>query len=148
MSQFPIRLEYNAGLENAPGDPFGRTELAIERDGSARLVHKHVGAVHTWTAKVDLATLDALWSALERGGFPAIPSHLVPPGGALRTIIVHDGHRKHTGHIAWNSGAAYEGFKDAFPMLDSIVRQISQDTVQATPNTLPPVVTDIVRITN
>ena len=148
MADFPTRLEYNAGLENAPGDPFGRTELVIEADGTARLVHKHVGAVHTWTAKVDVATLRAVWAELERGGFPEIPKHPVPGGSAMRTLLAHVGHEKQGGQIAWNAAAKLPGFHEAFAMLDSIVRQISEDTVQATPNTLPPVVTDIVRITN
>jgi hypothetical protein len=87
MADFPLRLEYNAGLENAPGDPFGRTELVVEANGSARLVHKHVGLARTWTGQVDVATLQTAWAALERGGFPEIPQHPVPGGSAMRTII-------------------------------------------------------------
>jgi hypothetical protein len=145
MSAFPRRLDYNAGLENAPGDPFGRTELSLEPDGSARLTHKHVGEVRTWTAKVDVTTLQTLWDALERGGFPTIPPHRIPGGSAMRTLVAHVGDAQQTGHVAWNSAKDLAGYSDAFPILDSIVRQISEDTVQAAPNTLPPCVTDIVR---
>jgi hypothetical protein len=147
MADFPLRLEYNAGLENAPGDPFGRTELVVEANGTARLVHKHIGLARTWTGQVDVATLQTAWAALERGGFPEIPQHPVPGGSAMRTLIAHgaDG-AKRGGNIAWH--AKLPGFIDAFPILDSIVRQLSEDTVKATPNTLPPVVTNIVRLTN
>lgn len=147
MADFPHRLEYNAGLENAPGDPFGRTELVVEPDGRAQLVHKHVGLARTWTAQVDVETLHTAWAALVRGGFPEIPQHPIPGGSAMRTLFAHgaDGSRR-GGHVAWH--AKLPGFVDAFPILDSIVRQISEDTVQATPNTLPPVVTNIVRLTN
>jgi len=143
MSDFPSRLEYNAGLESAPGDPFGRTELAIEHDGSARLVHRHVGRVRSWRAKIDLATLHAAWAALERGGFPVIPRHPVPGGSALRTLIAHHGDQKQGGHIAWNEALDLPGYNEAFPILDSIVRQISEDTVKAAPNTLPPVISEL-----
>jgi hypothetical protein len=147
MADFPLRLEYNAGLENAPGDPFGRTELVVDATGSAQLVHKHVGLARTWTGQVDVPTLHAAWAALVRGGFPEIPRHPIPGGSAMRTIVAHaaDGSSRSC-HIAWH--AKLPGFTEAFPILDSIVRQLSEDTVQATPNTLPPVVTNIVRLTN
>jgi hypothetical protein len=148
MSDFPDRLEYNAGLENAPGDPFGRTELVIESDGRARLVHKHVGAVRTWTARVDRDPLQTLWVALERGGFPVIPHHDVPGGSAMRTLIAHVGGDLQGGNVAWNAARDLAGFSEAFPILDAIVRQISEDTVKAAPNTLPPVVRDIMRETH
>ena len=148
MGTFPTRLEYNAGLENAPGDPFGRTELCIDADGTARLVHKHIGLARTWTAKVDTATLAVLWSALEKGGWPTIPPHPIPGGSAMRTLVAHVEGAQQRGDVAWNSAKNLAGYNEAFPILDSIVRQISEDTVKAAPNTLPPVVTDIVRVTN
>ena len=147
MADLPLRLEYNAGFENAPGDPFGRTELVVEANGSAKLVHKHVGLARTWTGQVDVATLQAAWDALVRGGFPEIPDHPLPGGSAIRHLVAHyAGGKVRSGNIAWH--AKLPGFVDAFPILDSIVRQLSEDSVQATPNTLPPVVTNIVRITN
>jgi len=141
---FPTRLEYNAGLDNAPGDPFGRTELAIEADGSATLVHKRMGQTKRWTAKVDAATLAAAWAALVKGGWPTVPQHPIPGGSAMRTLIAHTAEGTQRGDVAWNGAKNLDGYNEAFPILDSIVRQISQDTVKATPNTLPPVVTDIV----
>lgn len=143
MADFPTRLEYSAGNESSPGDPFGRTELTVDGEGNARLVHKHRGIARAWTAKVDSATLRDAWAALERGGFPVIPAHPVPGGSALRTIVARTGDTADGGHVAWHARLA--GFDDAWPILDSIVRQISEDTVKATPNTLPPVVTDIKR---
>ena len=145
MSDFPDRLEYNAGLANAPGDPFGRTELMVAADGRARLVHRHVGQARAWTGQVDVATLHAVWAALERGGFPQIPDHPMPGGAALRTVLAHTGAQPSGGHVAWNAARDLPGYADAFPMLDSIVRQLSENTVEAAPDTLPPVVTGIVR---
>lgn len=144
MSDFPTRLEYNAGLENAPGDPFGRTELAIEHDGRARLVHRHAGRVRAWRGLIDRATLQTAWAALERGGFPTIPPHRVPGGAALRTLIAHVGEHRQGGHVAWNAAKDLPGYAEAFAILDSIVRQLSEDTVKATPNTLPPVISELV----
>jgi len=66
----------------------------------------------------------------------------------MRTLIAHEGDQKVSGHVAWNSARNLKGYRDAFPILDSIVRQISEDTVKAAPNTLAPIVTGIVRVTN
>ena len=145
MAAFPTRLDYIAGNENAPGDPFGRTELTLEASGDAKLVHKHRGVHKTWTGKVDAATLQTLWSALEAGGFPNVPKHPVPGGSAMRVLTATVDGKALDAFVAWHAAAKLDGYKDAFPMLDSIVRQLSEDTVHASPNTLPPVVTDIVR---
>jgi hypothetical protein len=145
MATFPTRLDYFAGNENAPGDPFGRTELSLEPSGAAKLVHKHRGVHRTWTGKVDAATLASLWSALEAGGFPNVPKHPVPGGSAMRVLTALVDDKPVDAFVAWHAAAKLDGYREAFPMLDSIVRQLSEDSVQATPNTLPPVVTDIVR---
>lgn len=145
VSNFPSRLTYKAGLENAPGDPFGRTELHIEADSRARLVHRHVGRERSWTAKIDAATLITLWAALRAGGFPEVARHPIPGGSAMRTVSAQDGEREQSVNVAWNSARSLPGYNEAFAILDSIVRQMSEDTVKAAPNTLPPVVTELVR---
>src|SRR5213078_3275429 len=128
----------HTGNENSPSDPFGRTELAIEADGRARLVHFHRGMTRAWTAKIDRAILVTMWAALERGGFPTIPKHSIPGGSALRTLVAHRGDARSGGHIAYHSASELAGYSDAFPILDSLVRQIAEDTIKRTPNTLEP----------
>src|SRR5438093_1431223 len=60
------QLTYAVGSENDPGDPFGRSELVIEVDGSARLDVYQRGAVHlAWRGTVVADALDRLWAALD-----------------------------------------------------------------------------------
>ena len=143
-SELPSRLQYDAGNENSPGNPFGRTELIIDADGHARLVHRRIGSVRSWTGKVLAATLSELWEALGRGGFPDVPQHPIPGGAAMRTLVAQVGDRKLGASVAWHAAKSLPGYSEAFPILDSIVRQLSEDTVKTAPNTLPPVVSDIV----
>ena len=146
MADFPKRLEYSAGNANDPGDPFGHTLLLLQPDGSAQMINEYVGKQTMWSAKVEPATVQEIWAALARGGFPKIPDHEIPGGSSMRMVnaVYPDGEHD-IGYIAWHAGPKMPGFGEAFAMLDSIVRQISEDTIQATPNTLPPVVSDIVR---
>jgi hypothetical protein len=144
MSSFPSRLEYHAGLDGAPGDPFGRTEFAVTADCRARLVHRHLGRVRAWTGTIDARTLEAAWAALLRGGFPHVPRHPVPGGSALRVVIAHGADGAQSATVAWHAARDLPGYDAAFPILDSIVRQMSEDTVQAAPDTLPPVVSELV----
>src|ERR1044072_3593344 len=68
-------LSYSVGNEHDPGDPWGRSELGLQPDGSARLDHffSRRGPAGAWTGRVDEAALRTLWSALEQAGFPAAP---------------------------------------------------------------------------
>ncbi len=145
MTNVPSQLEYNAGLEHAPGDPFGRTELSIEADGRARLVHRHLGRVRAWTARIDPVALATLWAALEHGGFPEVARHRIPGGAAMRTVIAHNAGSARSVSVAWHAASDLAGYREAFASLDSIVRQMSEDTVQAAPNTLALVVSELVR---
>ena len=142
MTTFPPKLEYCAGSDTSPGDPFGRFEMLIEADGRISLVHHG----RTWTATVDRAALEMVWAALERGGFPTIPQHRIPGGSALRTLTAHRGETTSGGHIAYNAADKLPGYSEAFPILDSIVRQIVPDAIDAGTNHPAAVVRDIVAV--
>jgi hypothetical protein len=141
-----VRYEYATGLENAPSDPFGRTELAIEPDGAARLDHRHVGRHRAWTARVDPQVLERLQATLERAGFPNVASHPVPAGAAIRTLVAERHGVREGVHVAWHAAKDLPGYDEAFAILDSLVRQMSEDTVKAAPDTLPPAVVDLRRV--
>ncbi|HUJ62873.1 MAG TPA: hypothetical protein VLX92_30430 [Kofleriaceae bacterium] len=123
-------IGYRVGNEHNPGDPFGRSELVIAGDGEARLDHHGRGSGHrAWTGRIDPAALDRLWIALELARFPVAPGDDITPGAAIRELRVDD----QVVLIEWHTGAKLAGYRDAFGLLDAIVRQLSEDTVRATP---------------
>lgn len=136
-------LRYSAGSENAPGDPFGATELVIEPSGRARLDHRHVGLHRAWTGQVDAGVLERLRRLLDDAGFPQMERDPLPAGATLRTLVAdQDGQR--TGvRVEWNRAQELPVWKDAFAILDSLVRQLSEDTFHAAPDTLTPAITDL-----
>jgi hypothetical protein len=73
MASFTVR--YSVGNEHDPGDPWGRSELVIQADGSARLDHHFSRGrePRAWAGRVDAAALGQLLAALDRAGFPAVP---------------------------------------------------------------------------
>src|SRR5262245_38790503 len=83
-------LHYSVGNEHSPTNPWGRSELVIEADGTARLDHvfSRPPSTGAWTGRVDAEALDRLWAALATAGFPAAPSAPFPPGSTLRQLTV------------------------------------------------------------
>lgn len=137
-------LRYSVGNEHDPGDPWGRSELVIQPDGTARLDHHHSrgGSSDAWTARVDAAALDALWGALDRAGFPAAPTSAPTGGATLRRLTVDvDGVAEHA-LIGWH--ATLPGYTEAFDILDGVIRQLSGDTVTY-PTSQTVIVHDIAR---
>ena len=125
------RIAYSVGSESNPGDPFGRSQLVIEADGQARL-DQHTRSGHTaWTGRVTAPALDQLWRALEEAAFPAMPDHRVPPGSALRALKIGIEPAAKSVYIAWHASGTMPGYRDAFWILDSIIRQLSEDSVKA-----------------
>ena len=124
-------LIYRVGNENDPGDPWGRSKLVIQPDGSARLDHvfSRVRQVGAWTGRVDAAALEALWSALRQAGFPAAPNTPLIPGASPRQLTVEaDGVSEHA-TIGYHQASKLPGYAEAFDLLDAICRQLSGDAV-------------------
>ena len=136
-------LEYRVGDVHAPDNPFGGRQLTIEPDGTARFVHLRPGSERAWAGRIDEGVLERLWAAIDRSSFPAQPSQRVPPGGALRTLIVDDGGNRAGVYVAWHGIEQLAGYDEAFPILDSLVEQMSEGTVGAVPDTLPPSVSEL-----
>jgi len=104
-------LRYSVGNENNPGDPWGRSVLVIQPDGTARLDHhfSRVRAVGAWTGKVDAAALTAFWSALEQAGFPAAPTKPLLPGAAPRVLVVESDGASEQVMIGYHEAAKLPG---------------------------------------
>src|SRR3954471_1073481 len=85
-----MTLRYRAGNEHNPSDPFGRLELIVDPDGTARLDHYRVGAHQAWGGVIDAAVLERVSDALARAGFPDVPAHPLPASSTVRDLMVGD----------------------------------------------------------
>ena len=136
-------LRYSVGNEHDPGDPWGRSELVVHPDGTARLDHhfSRTGTVGAWTGRVDAAALDALWSALALADFPAAPTTPMTPGASPRRLTVEADGVTQGAMIGYRQAASLPGYAEAFDLLDAVVRQLSGDTVPY-PTNQPTIVRD------
>ena len=131
MSLARDRIAYTVGSESHPGDPFGRSKVVIEASGDARLEQHTRSGSTAWTGRVTAAALDELWKALAAAEFPAMPKHHVPPGAAIRALTIGTPPATSSVYIAWHASGTMPGYRDAFWILDSVIRQLSEDTVKA-----------------
>ena len=127
------RIEYSVGNKNNLGDPWGGRSLTIEPDGRARLDQDTLGGVFTWTGIAAASALDRLWAALEEADFPAVADHSTPAGSATRALRIGAGAESRVAYIAYHAVDTMPGYGTAFMLLDTIIRQISQDMVKVAP---------------
>ncbi|HEX4830056.1 MAG TPA: hypothetical protein VH478_03070 [Trebonia sp.] len=132
-------LSYQVGNEHSPTDPWGRSELVIYPDGSARLDHyfsrrRPPGA---WAGYVDAPVLAELLGALQAAGWPPAPlAGPLLPGAALRLLTVEAQPAAQSGGIAgagaveWVKSSMAPGHAVAFDIIDAVIRQLSRDAVQ------------------
>jgi hypothetical protein len=146
MSLARAPIAYSVGNENNPGDPFGRSELVIEVDGGARLDHYTRAGHSAWTGRVAPDARDRLWSALETAGFPVVPKHPVPAGSTIRTLAIGAGAERQSAYVTWHASPTLAGYDIAFAILDTVVRQLSEDTVTSVPASAPALVGSIARV--
>jgi len=125
-------IRYRVGNENNPADPWGRSELVIRPDGSARLDHhfSRGGGPRAWSGHVDAAALDELLAALDQAGFPPFsPAGPFPPDTTLRWLAVEADGAVRQGLIRWDDPAPPPGYAMAFDIIDAVIRQLSADAV-------------------
>jgi len=136
-------LRYSVGNEHDPGDPWGRSELVIDQDGTARLEYhlSRVQAVGAWTGRVETAALEALWAGLERAGFPSAPATPLTPGASARKLVVETDGEIEQAYIGYHRASALSGYAEAFDILDAIIRQLSADAITY-PTNQPAIVRD------
>jgi hypothetical protein len=138
-------LRYSVGNENNPADPWGRSELAIQGDGTARLDHhfSRRRQARAWTGRVEPAALEALRAALDRAGFPVVPGpQPVAPDTSLRRLTAESDDGSQQAIVGWHQAPSLPGYAEAFDLLDGMIRQLSGGAV-AYPSTQPPIVGDI-----
>ena len=59
-----------------------------------------------------------------------MPDHDIPGGSAFRVLTAADGR---TAEIAYHAAEDMPGYQLAFPLLDRVIRQLSQDTIKMGP---------------
>jgi hypothetical protein len=125
-------IRYSVGNEHAPGDPWGRSELVIRADRGARLDHyfSRGREPRAWTGQVDAAVPGELLAALDRAGFPAVPSAgPLPPGAGLRRLTVEADGIERQALVSWHQAPSLPGYAEAFDLLDAVIRQLSGGAV-------------------
>ena len=128
-----LTIRYSAGNEHDPGDPWGRSELVIRADGSARLDHHFSRGrePRAWAGHVEPAALGELTAALDRAGFPAVPAALpLPPGSAVRRLTVETDDGTQQALVSWHRTPSLPGYAEAFALIDAVIRQLSGNAVQ------------------
>jgi hypothetical protein len=125
-------LRYSVGNESNPADPWGRSELVIQGDGTARLDHhfSRRRQARAWTGRIEPAALEALRAALDRAGFPAVPRPLpVAPDTSLRRLTVEWDGGSQQAIVDWHQAPSLPGYAEAFDLLDGVIRQLSGGAV-------------------
>jgi hypothetical protein len=60
--------------------------------------------------------------------------------------VADSGKERRGVQVAWHAAKDLPGYDEAFGILDSLVRQMSEDTVAAAPDTLPASITELRRV--
>jgi hypothetical protein len=143
-------IYYRVGNEHSPTDPWGRSELVIRPDGTARLDHffsrpRSPGpARRSWTGQVTPAALEQLWAQLAQAGFPAPPAEQpLPPDSTIRTLEIEADGTSAQVFLSWHRTASLPGYAEAFDIIDGVIRQLSQDTVEY-PTKQPQITRDVI----
>jgi len=142
------RLSYEFGNEHNPTNPMGRCVLTLEPAGTLRLDHcSQFDPQHrAWTARVDAAVVERVWAGLDRAAFPAMPQHIAIPDQTIRMLSAEGDGEPRSVHIAWDVVEGLPGYEEAFALLDQIVRQASEGTLEPVPAGEPGLVTGVVRV--
>ena len=140
-------LHYSVGNEHNPGNPFGRSDLRLDPDGTVRVDHvsSRSHTVGAWTGRVEATAVDALWTSLTRAGFPNTPSAALMPGATLRRLTVESDGTAQVAVLDWHKASSLPGYAEVFDALDGIIRQVSNETVPY-PTSRPALVYDITAV--
>lgn len=140
-------IRYHVGNEHSPTDPWGRSELVIQADGTARLDHvfSRSMAAAAWTGRVDASALEELWAALATAGFPEVPAiPMLPPDSTVRRLTVEADDISAEALVSWHQAPSLPGYAEAFDVIDGVIRQLSGDTVTY-PTSQPQIVRGVAR---
>ena len=75
-----------------------------------------------------------------------VAKHPVPAGSTIRTLAIGIGAARQAAHVTWQAADKLAGYAIAFGILDLVIRQLSEHTIQHVPASDPTIVTAIVRL--
>jgi hypothetical protein len=141
-----LLITYESGNESSPTNPFGRNVLVLRGNGRVRVDNYRMGGQQrAWEAWVEESAFEQILEALRAARFPLVPPHPIPAGSRIRSLAVYRGDaRTQAAPIGWHS--ELPGYKDAFRILDSLVRQASGGELQTTPDYMTKVVSDVMKV--
>jgi len=139
-----LRVTYEVGNENNPSNPWGRRLLEMGGEGGARLEHFGVtGDSRVWQGRVAVEVLSSLLESLSRASFPDVARKMPPPGAGMVDLRVQSESYDERAFMPCSQADELPGYRDAFRTLDSIVRQLSEGSLEATPDFVPGLVTGV-----
>src|SRR5690606_38624334 len=100
------------GAEWAPDAGIGLEQLQISGDGEVRYEHRLHGEISHAAGRLAPEALRALNGGLREAGFPAVPPHDIPPGGALMEIRLDDAAGQQRVLLDYHAGAHFAGYRE------------------------------------
>lgn len=140
-----LRLTYTIPSEQSPDEHY---KLALRPYGQARLDYHTAGLHHVWVGEVDPTVISQILTALRMASFPAVPA--LPAWTVPNSVITHIDIAV-TGLEAGCQLELQEGNSDsacrtALQLLQSIVAQLSEESISQAQNQLAPVVKEVRKI--
>jgi hypothetical protein len=140
-----LRLTYTIAPEQSPDAHY---RLALRPYGQARLDYHAAGLHHVWVGEIDAAVVGQILTALRMANFPAVPGlpvWTVPDSMITRIDIASTGLEANC-QIELRDGNGDSACRTALQLLQSIVAQLSEETVSQAQNQLAPIVKEFRKI--
>jgi hypothetical protein len=135
-----LRITYETGNVHSPMSLFGQIKLTIDGRGEARLDNQRRGSARAWSGRVARSAISELLDHLIDAAFPAVDQHPIPADSLLRSLTLTRGGSDENALIAWNAVETMVGYRDAFVLLDALVRQLSGGELTFRPDSQPQLV--------
>lgn len=123
-------LTIEMGSEHAPDDPIGRERLTITSDGTLSYQHRWRGAGAELAGAVSPERATELFAHVTRSGFPAIPSHSIPPGASL-VVMKLDGEKHEEVTFSSHFAEDLPGYGQLLAAVDSLTSALRKDDAAA-----------------
>jgi hypothetical protein len=133
-----LRLTYTVAPEQSPDTHY---QLALRPYGQARLDYHSTGLHHVWVGEVEASVVGQILTALRMAGFPVVPTLPVwtVPNSVITRIDIATTGLEASCQIELQDGNGDAACRTALQLLQSIVAQLSEESVSQAQNQLAPV---------
>ncbi len=140
-----LRLTYTIPAEQSPEEHY---KLALRPYGQARLDYHAAGLHHVWVGEIESSVVGQILSALRMAGFPAVPTlpAWTVPNSLITRIDMAVTGLEASCQIELQDGNSDSACRTALQLLQSIVAQLSEESVSLAQNQLAPVVKEFRKI--